>query len=126
MKSLTTLLIILYSFSINAKRVAPAEIKPVKFNDYKISSYFSRTTSGFSVYLVARKKGKKDYAWKTQLFSRFYNLKLETDVQDIHLRSLSLEGKRLIAVDEKSMTYEVNALNGALFIPLKTIIYPSF
>ena len=124
MKNLISLLLILFSFTVSAKRLAPAEIKPVQYNDYKITSYFSRTKTGFSVYLRAREKGKKDYAWKTQLFSRRYNQQLETDVQDIHLRSLKLEGKRLIAIDEKGMTYEINALNGALLIPLKSVIYP--
>lgn len=122
MKLLT--LMLLLSLPTYAKRLAPAEIKPVQFNDYKITSYFSRTKTGFSVYLRAREKGKKDYVWKTQLFSRRYNLQLETDVQDIHLRSLKLEGRRLVAIDEKGMAYEVNAQNGVLLIPLKSVIYP--
>ena len=77
------------SFSVFAKRMAPATIAPITTKHGIIEHSFERNDQGFRVYVLMKDKAG-DLRWKTKIFSRKYEKNLETDVQDIHLKKLSI------------------------------------
>lgn len=110
------------SFALFAKRLAPANIEPIKTKRGTIHNSFERNALGFTVYVLMKDKAG-DLKWKTKLFSRKYEKGLETDVQDIHLKKISLEEAKVIAVDEHGRSYELESSDGSLIKPTKPFNY---
>ncbi|MBY0416054.1 MAG: hypothetical protein K2Q18_17920 [Bdellovibrionales bacterium] len=125
------LILILFSFDIQAKRVAPPVLKPLVKSGHQF--HFEITSAGcpevkspcgMSVSLVSKNMDGKKVFWTTNLYVRMYDMQLETDVQDVHPTELKFLSKNIILVrDEKGSEYRVDATDGHLIKPLKTIIY---
>lgn len=105
-----------------AKRMAPTEIQAITTKRGIIQQSFERNVNGFSVYIIMKDKAG-DQRWKTKIYSRKYEKTLETDVQDIHLKQLSLEDTSVIAIDEMGKRYEVDMGTGNLVKPSKPTDY---
>lgn len=101
---------------IHAKRLAPVKIDPIQFKRGSIHSHFARSSDGFKFYIVMKDKAG-DLGWRTKIFERMYNKALETDVQDIHLKSLKIEDNVVIATDEKGESYKLDLIYGTLISP---------
>jgi hypothetical protein len=109
---------ILMSHAVEAKRAAPAEIKPVlqKGLIFSYERHFDHKDH-YSVFLICRDIQNARYLWKTKIYEVTTNPDLESDVQDIFLKSLDLKNTLLIAIDENGQEYRVASENGASIQP---------
>lgn len=96
-----------------AKRLAPAHIEPIVSKRGTVYQSFERNSDGYAVYLVSKDKAG-DVRWKKKIFSGMYNKELETDVQDVHLKSLSLVDTDILAVDELGRKYRIDIIDGSI------------
>lgn len=116
------ILFVALSLMAHAKRLAPADIQPLPVKKGTVHQSFERSAKGFSVYLV-----KKDLSgqvlWKTKLYSKIYIPNLESDVQDIWLRKLTVSQEGILAVDEYNRSYQVDPSDGALMKPAAPVTY---
>jgi hypothetical protein len=111
------------SSNVQEKRVAPAKIKPILNNGSLIEVQYEPNSSGYSAFIVSKKASDDTVTWKTQIYSKVFDKNMETDVQEIYLRSLLLEKNRIIAVDEHQQKYEVDFGSGKLLKPLLAVVY---
>lgn len=120
MKNLTIIstLILFISFPVFAKRLAPAVIEPIQTKRGSIHSSFERNAQGFSFYILMKDKAG-DLKWKSKIFSKKYIKGMETDVQDIHLKKMTLENSNIIAIDEQGRRYELDSSDGILIKPVQ-------
>lgn len=104
----------IFSGPVHAKRAAPAFISPIRADGKIFRDIFENDEAdkGYSVYLTAEDPGDHSTIWKTKLYSNAYDTGMETDVQEVHLRSLKLDGGVLVATDEGGHVYKVNANDG--------------
>ncbi len=86
----------------NPKRVAPKEPKPAIAKNIK---YMAPT--GEKGYIVAKDVKTDSVLWKKQVYKISYKKGLETDVQDVFIDSLRLEGKYLIVRREDNKIYKI-------------------
>lgn len=94
------------SLTLFAKRMPPAEIAPIKTKRGTIHNSFERNAIGFNYFILMKDKAG-DLKWKTKIFGRKYEKDMETDVQDIHLRKMTMEEAKVIAIDEHGRRYEL-------------------
>jgi hypothetical protein len=80
---------------VRAKRVA-AKALAITSNTGSISPVLTRTPEHYRMSLV-RTSAAGIVIWKTFLYEGSYNRALETDVQDVLLAELRLEGKEVVA-----------------------------
>jgi hypothetical protein len=99
------------SHTAQASRMAPATIEPITTKRGVIQHSFENNDKAFSVYVLMKDKAG-DLKWKSKIYGVQYVPNLETDVQDIHLKKLSLEGSSVIALDEMGRRYEVDIDSG--------------
>lgn len=121
----------LVSASAFAKRLAPAEIKPVvqKETEFTLQSEQSDCVTekvcGQQVFLVSKNLKTGNVNWVTALYQVTFDSKLETDIQTIYPTSLKVRKNRATVIDERGSTYVTNIKSGELVSPLKSIIYPA-
>lgn len=130
MKLLKTLIIAILggsimSFGIQAKRLAPAEIKPIEKNGFL---YFqerdSKTRSdSYSVYISCKNLETGAKVWKTKIYEKEIDPRLEFDAQDIYLKTVELKDGQLVAVDENGTEYRIDLNIGKLVKPKHSIKY---
>jgi hypothetical protein len=100
------ILIVLLSAMIlpaSAKRVAPEPVVPVIFNSVEYSAPFE-----FMGFVVATDVNDRKVLWKKRIYSIHYIPYLETDVQDVFITSLSIEGNDLIIRNEDDCKFSLN------------------
>jgi hypothetical protein len=119
---LSFLLFITLSQSVLAKRMAPKKIEDIFTKRGVIHYEFQHTASGFISYIIMKDKAG-DIKWKTKIFSRQYTKNLETDVQDIFLKTMIIEDYKVIAVDEMGRKYNIDLDSGELLKPLRQVNY---
>lgn len=114
-----------------AKRMAPAEVKPVVSRGFE---YAFRTeqhgchgndSCSMHVYLISQKKLSGKIIWKQEIYQKIFNPLLETDVQAIFPVSLKLIKKQLHVVDEGGSKYSIDPKTGQLITPALPKIYPA-
>lgn len=120
-----TLTTVLYPPLADAKRAAAAVITPIVQGDHRY--YYERADApdggSYSMNLVCSEGKTGQLLWKTRIYDKAVDRGLERDIQDIWLKSLSLNGNLLIAEDEKGGTYQVDLATGALLSPEEVIHY---
>ncbi len=100
--------------NIQAKRVAPTRLAPLSYKGVTINSEASKLEKNiFSVFVVA-KKNDGEIVWKTKLYSIKFVEALESDVQEVHLKTLNLNGDRIEAIDERQRKFIINAVDGKI------------
>lgn len=102
--------------------MAPATINPITVKHGVIDHSFVQSGQGFSYFILMKDKAG-DIKWKTKIFGRQYEKQLETDVQDIHLKTLRVAESNIIAVDEMGRTFEIDLDSGKLVKPVKPVDY---
>jgi len=112
LSSLVLVLVLLASPAL-AKRGAPPEAAPVVANGIRYQAAHDRYAAnniptGLRAYVEAWDVKSKKLLWKVKVYEIVYDQNLETDVQDIYLESLKLDGKRLIATTERKKAYRVD------------------
>ncbi len=102
--------ILLMSSSAMAKRSPRPHLAPIEYGDKIILSEVEFSADKYSVWLICRKAHEDNkLIWRTELFRRKLNGKLERDVQMIFLKEVKLAdvSKRIEATDEKGQVYKV-------------------
>ncbi len=98
-------------------RIPPPTIAPIEYNDLRIISEYEITIGNpegdFSVSVQAQRPGTNETVWKTVLYRITYDPKMEGDVQNVHLKSLTLQHHKLVAEDENGDTYYLDPDTGA-------------
>ncbi len=96
-----------------AKRIAPPVVNAITQNGITYSAcHSSDPATVFVASVVATVAKSKKQLWKTELYQIKYDTTLERDVQEVFIKSLSVKGKKLIAVDESGKQYSVDAKTG--------------
>ena len=103
---------------LSAKRVAPAEIAPIQIRDLVYRAESKISSSRFETWIVAERMDKQAKApvqvWRTSVISGSINPLLETDVQDIRLKSLRDENGTLVATPESGAIVRIDAKTGKI------------
>ena len=105
------LALILASTAI-AKRIAPAEVPPIKTDKavYSVPHFGSGNGSQNGGVVEARHPKTKKLLWRIQVYKTAYDEGLEKDVQDVFIKSLSIDKTHnlLIMSDEKGRIFALN------------------
>lgn len=129
MKLILLLTLTFFSAASFAKRIEPAAIKSIVQGDSVINFRVQRAdcqiekVCAMQVFLNSKNMASGRIIWERELYQKALDAKLEFDVQMVLPKSLRLEGKTIVATDEKGSTYKLD-LNGKLLSPLKSIVYP--
>ena len=95
-----------------AVRIPPKPVAPIDYNDviYSVPHfiYCSNQENQNGGYILARDKKTKRIKWLIQIYVTKYNKSLETDVQDIFITNIKLDGDFLKIKDEKGRTFTLN------------------
>ncbi len=110
MKTLLTISIaLLLPAGADAKRLAPADVPPVVTPEAIYSApHFGK--GGRSGVVEARHPETKELLWKVRLYRTRYIRNLETDVQDVFIKTLVHDAthRLLVASDEKGRVFAVD------------------
>jgi hypothetical protein len=112
---LETAFTIIFSTSAYAMRMAPKPVTPIDHNDVIYSvPHFVQCLIDYGEplqnggYILARDKKTKRIKWLVQIYVTKYNKSMETDVQDVFITEIKLDGETLMIKDEKRRTYSLN------------------
>ena len=108
---------------VHAKRSAPAEIKPISKGGVVYDIHVEPGSNGYLFFIAATKGPGGTSVWKTKIFSKKFDKDLETDVQEMLLKSLEYIGSEIVAVDEHGQTYKLSPGSGELLSPKAAVIY---
>jgi hypothetical protein len=113
------LTVMLAAMPLSAKRAAPAAISPIEKGGYSYAyqKELSDDRRLDAMYVVCRSTQTGELIWKTMLYEKHINPALESDVQEIFLKKLSLHGNELAAEDEKKSVYRIDLATGQLIEP---------
>ncbi len=109
----------------SAKRAAPANVVPIDAKNMIITPHFENKDSMLRVSVKAVDKTTNQEIWTTQLYSRAMNPDLEKDVQEIHLKKMTLKNASISAIDEKGAVYVIDSQSGKLISPATAKVYPA-
>jgi hypothetical protein len=101
-----------------AKRVAPPRVKPLMHKGVTYTAMgqpLGKTASGKKGFVAAvaatdSKTGKQ--LWRAKAYEIIYKPKLETDVQDVWIKSLQVKGRHLIVTNEKNQQFGLDLKTG--------------
>jgi len=88
-----------------AKRVAPAEVKPVVHQGVR---YITPNDDGHRAYIEARDVQTNKKLWDLTIFVNRIDPKLEEDVQWVFIKALRVQDGTLIVTPERGKTYRVD------------------
>ncbi len=98
-----------------AKRVAPTPVKPVSAQGVEYRAVHERIPVkrgvggiGFRAFVEAIDLKTKKRLWKVQVYHVVFDPNLESDVQDVYIKSLALERGRVLVTTEKGKKYLVD------------------
>jgi hypothetical protein len=83
-----------------AKRIAPKEVKPVVVKEVE----YTAPTDAMGFVVATDMKTKKEL-WRARVYEVTYIEDLETDVQDVFITRLVVEGNTLVVTNEKGVQY---------------------
>lgn len=112
-----------------AKRSEPAAIKSIVLGDSIVNFRVQRAdcqvekVCAMQVFINSKNMTTGRINWERELYQKGLDPKVEFDVQLVLPKFLRLQGKQIIATDEKGTTYKLD-LDGKLLSPLKSVIYP--
>ena len=96
-----------------AKRSARRVAKPLVVGDIRYLAAHDRYTTngrpaGIRAYVEAWDVKANKSLWKVKIYEIVYDQNLETDVQDVYIESLALDGKKLVATTERKQSYRID------------------
>jgi hypothetical protein len=96
-----------------AKRTAPREAAPLVAGGVRYQVLHDRylandRPAGLRAYIEAWDVKSNKRLWKVKVYEIVYDRNLETDVQDVYIESLKLDGKKLTATTENKKAYRVD------------------
>ena len=112
--------------SAEAKHMMPTAIKPIIDHGREITSFYEATDQGFTVFILSKNIKNGALQWKSEIYQRGYNPKVQIDEQEIHLKSVKLIHSQVVIVDERDATYKIDSGSGKLLEPKTPKQYPVF
>ena len=100
--------LLLATLLAEAKRGAPAEVLPVTVGDIKYSALHRNGTHKQMGFIEARELKGGKLIWSRQIYAVKYDPDLEGDVQDVFIKSITVEGNHLIITNEKNSKYQLD------------------
>lgn len=99
-KNILFLILLFLSFSLFAKRVVPTKIENFTINNYEYSisdefSFFFRKV------IIIKTNLKTNESEKIKIYTVFYNIFKETDVQDIFIKRMKLKNNFEIEIQNE-------------------------
>jgi len=91
-----------------AKRGAPAEVLPVTVGNIKYSAPHRNGTQKQMGFIEARDLKSGKLIWSRQIYAVKYDPDLEGDVQDVFIKSITVEGNNLIITNERNSKYQLD------------------
>jgi hypothetical protein len=103
--TISVLLAVLVPSIAYAKRKAPPKIEPVIYEGIR---YIAPNDNGRRAYVQAWDTKTNKILWEVTIFRNLIIPLMEEDVQHIYIKSLSIEGGKLIAVAEDDRAYSLD------------------
>jgi hypothetical protein len=94
-----------------AKRMAPAKVEPVTHTGIR---YVAPNDDGRHAYIEAWDVQTNKKLWDLTVFTNPVDPKVEEDVQWIFIKSLSIEGDRIVVTSERGNTYQIDLSSRAV------------
>lgn len=97
-----------------AKRSPPTPVKPVSHDGvtykayHKILGKTKQGKQGFLAYVEAWDENTKKKLWRLKVYEIVYDLNLETDVQDVYIKTLAIDKGSLLVTDEGGKRFMVD------------------
>jgi hypothetical protein len=96
-----------------AKRGPPPDAAPVVADGVRYQAVHDRYTAnnapaGLRAYVEAWDVKADKLLWNVKVYEIVYDQNLESDVQDIYIESLKMDGKILVATTERKKEYRVD------------------
>jgi hypothetical protein len=99
--------LLLATLLAEAKRGAPAEVLPVTVGNIEYSAPRNGTHKQMG-FIEARDLKSGKLIWSRQIYAVKYDPDLEGDVQDVFIKSITVEGNHLIITNERNSKYQLD------------------
>ena len=98
----------------HAKRVGPPVVHPVIHQDLRIETLREKTKSEIRIFVVAHptQSTSSPPRWKTELYRITLDPTLESDVQEIAIRSVTVKKQTLTITDERGRVFHLDVSTG--------------
>ena len=100
--------LLLATLLAEAKRGAPAEVLPVTVGNIEYSVPHRNGTQKQMGFIEARDLKSGKLIWSRQIYAVKYDPDLEGDVQDVFIKSITVEGNHLIITNERNSKYQLD------------------
>ena len=100
--------LLLATLLAEAKRGAPAEVLPVTVGNIEYSASHRNGTHKQMGFIEARELKGGKLIWSRQIYAVKYDPDLEGDVQDVFIKSITVEGNHLIITNERNSKYQLD------------------
>ena len=100
--------LLLATLLAEAKRGAPMEVLPVKVGNIEYSAPHRNGTHKQMGFIEARDLKSGKLIWSRQIYAVKYDPDLEGDVQDVFIKSITVEGNNLIITNERNSKYQLD------------------
>ena len=100
--------LLLATLLAEAKRGAPAEVLPVTVGNIKYSAPHRNGTHKQMGFIEARDLKSGKLIWSRQIYAVKYDPDLEGDVEDVFIKSITVEGNHLIITNERNSKYQLD------------------
>ena len=100
--------LLLATLVAEAKRGAPMEVLPVKVGNIEYSAPHRNGTQKQMGFIEARDLKSGKLIWSRQIYAVKYDPDLEGDVQDVFIKSITVEGNNLIITNERNSKYQLD------------------
>jgi hypothetical protein len=100
--------LLLATLLAEAKRGAPAEVLPVTVGNIEYSAPHRNGTHRKMGLLEARDLKSGKLIWSRQIYAVKYDPDLEGDVQDVFIKSITVEGNNLIITNDRNSKYQLD------------------
>ena len=94
--------VLLATLLVEAKRGAPAEVLPVTVGNIEYSAPHRNGTHKQMGFIEARDLKSGELIWSRQIYTVKYDPDLEGDIQDVFIKSITVEGNCLIITNERN------------------------
>ena len=100
--------VLLATLLAEAKRGVPVEVLPVTVGNIEYSAPHRNHTHKQMGFIEARELKSGGLIWSRQIYAVKYDPDLEGDVQDVFIKSITVEGNTLIITNERNSKYQLN------------------
>jgi hypothetical protein len=100
--------VLLATLLAEAKRGVPAEVLPLTVGNIEYSAPHRNGTHKQMGFIEARDLKSGKLIWSRQIYIVKYDPDLEGDVQDVFIKSITIQGNNLIITNERNSKYQLD------------------